>query len=122
MPFNVIRWLLRHHLKNGCRGTIPLSTKLSGIDHYAGICARVSRKDTLNSLFGKLLRINIDGTIPTDNPFYASLIGDLRAIYANGLRNPYRMDKRKSTGEIFMSDVGPQDWEELNQAEPGANY
>ena len=76
----------------------------------------------LNSLFGKLLRLNIDGTIPTDNPFYASLSGDLRAIYANGLRNPYRMDKRTSTGEIFMSDVGTQDWEELNQAEPGANY
>ena len=36
----------------------------------------------LDSLFGKLLRLNVDGTIPTDNPFYDDLEGDFRAIYA----------------------------------------
>ena len=77
---------------------------------------------SLDSLFGKLLRLNLDGSIPADNPFYADLDGDLRAIYANGLRNPFRSDKRKATGEIYMSEVGPVDWEELNKAESGANY
>jgi len=76
----------------------------------------------LDSLFGKVLRLELDGTIPTDNPFYADLEGDLRAIYANGLRNPFRMDQRKADGGIFMSEVGPQDWEELNRVEAGANY
>ena len=76
----------------------------------------------LNSLFGKLLRLNTDGTIPADNPFYADLVGELRAIYANGLRNPFRMEQNKATGEIFMSEVGPRTWEELNRAEAGANY
>lgn len=76
----------------------------------------------LDSLFGKLLRINRNGTIPADNPFFSDLSGDLRAIYANGLRNPFRMDRRESTGDIYMSEVGPTDWEELNQAIEGANY
>ncbi len=76
----------------------------------------------LNSLYGKLLRLNLDGTIPADNPFYTTLNGDLRAIYANGLRNPYRMDLRSSTGEIFMSEVGNAEWEELNRVEQAANY
>ena len=76
----------------------------------------------LDSLFGKLLRLDLDGSIPADNPFYADLDGDLRAIYANGLRNPFRMEKRKTTGEIYMSEVGPVDWEEVNKAESGANY
>lgn len=76
----------------------------------------------LDSLFGKLLRLNLDGSIPADNPFFGQLSGDFRAIYSNGLRNPYRMDKSLRTGEIIMSEVGPQDWEELNRAEAGANY
>jgi len=38
---------------------------------------------------GKILRINSDGTIPADNPFYASTTGNNRAIWALGLRNPF---------------------------------
>ena len=72
--------------------------------------------------FGKLLRLNLDGTIPTDNVNYDSFSGDLRAVIANGLRNPFRMESRPSTGELFISDVGRLTWEELNRAEQGANY
>lgn len=82
--------------------------------------SRVSQ--SLESLFGKVLRLNIDGSIPADNPYYLELEGELKAIYASGLRNPFRLDQRPSTGEIFMSEVGPQDWEELNRIESGANY
>ena len=41
------------------------------------------------NLLGKMLRLNKDGTIPTDNPFYTSAAGSNRAIWALGLRNPF---------------------------------
>src|SRR4051812_8193351 len=43
---------------------------------------------TLSNRFGKILRINSDGSIPTDNPFFNSAAGDNRSIWAMGLRNP----------------------------------
>ena len=43
----------------------------------------------LTNLLGKMLRINADGSIPADNPFYNSAGGQNRAIWALGLRNPF---------------------------------
>ena len=58
------------------------------------------------TLSGKILRINSDGTIPTDNPFYGSTTGNNRAIWALGLRNPFTFDIQHATGRIFINDVG----------------
>src|SRR5262245_33050383 len=44
---------------------------------------------SLDNLFGKILRINPDGTIPSDNPFYNTAEGVNRAIWAYGFRNPF---------------------------------
>ena len=77
---------------------------------------------TLDNFFGKLVRINKDGTIPTDNPFYDTASGDYRAIWARGLRNPYKMDVQRGTGTIFINDVGGTQWEEINEGAAGANY
>ncbi|MEM8956013.1 MAG: PQQ-dependent sugar dehydrogenase [Verrucomicrobiota bacterium] len=55
---------------------------------------------------GKVFRINKDGSIPTDNPFYATATGDFRAIYALGLRNPYAATVHPVTGDVFVFDVG----------------
>ena len=71
---------------------------------------------------GKALRLNADGTIPTDNPYYDTFEGDHRAIVARGFRNPYRMERREPSGELYVSDVGATDWEELNHLQLGANY
>lgn len=71
---------------------------------------------------GKALRLNADGSIPTDNPYYDTFEGDLRAIVARGLRNPYRIERREPSGELYISDVGATDWEELNRLQLGANY
>jgi len=76
----------------------------------------------LTNLFGKMLRINKDGTIPTDNPFYTTASGNNRAIWALGLRNPFKFAVQPSTGTIFINDVGENTWEEINQAKKGANY
>lgn len=79
----------------------------------------VQRFDTL---FGKVLRLNDDGTVPTDNPFYTTLTNDFRAIYALGFRNPWKMAHDPVTGAIHIQDVGPANWEEVNVLAAGANY
>ena len=67
----------------------------------------------LNNLFGKMLRINQSGTIPTDNPFYSKASGNNRAIWARGLRNPFKFAIQPGTGTIFINDVGDNTWEEI---------
>lgn len=76
----------------------------------------------LNSVKGKILRINSDGTIPIDNPFYNQTAGNNRAIWATGLRNPYNLTVQPGTGRIMFNDVGQASWEEVNDGIAGANY
>lgn len=76
----------------------------------------------LQSSLGKILRINTDGSIPTDNPWYNTFSGELRAIAAIGIRNPYTMAVSPSTGRIFFNDVGNDAFEEVNEYLPGKNY
>jgi putative heme-binding domain-containing protein len=75
----------------------------------------------LNSLLGKLLRINANGTIPPDNPFVTRTTGKYRAIWALGLRNPFTFAVQPATGRIFINDVGGVA-EEINEGVAGANY
>ncbi|HWB10329.1 MAG TPA: PQQ-dependent sugar dehydrogenase [Pirellulales bacterium] len=75
----------------------------------------------LTTLQGKILRINPDGTIPDDNPFFAETSGKYGAIWCRGLRNPFTFAVRPSTGELFINDVGGK-FEEINVGAPGANY
>src|SRR5215213_4523014 len=79
----------------------------------------------LTNLFGKVLRINKDGTIPTDNPFYKRASRNNRAIWALGFRNPFRFAVKPGTGTIFINDVGSgggHAYEEINRGAKGANY
>ncbi len=77
---------------------------------------------TLKNLKGKMLRINKDGTIPRDNPFYNRAGGSNKAIWALGLRNPFSFAVQRGTGKIYINDVGKQTWEEINRGVAGANY
>jgi cysteine-rich repeat protein len=76
----------------------------------------------MGTTFGKLLRINTDGSIPTDNPFYTTATGQNRAIWALGLRSPFSMAIRRSDNRIYYNDVGDSGWEEVNDVLKGANY
>jgi glucose/arabinose dehydrogenase len=71
--------------------------------------------------FGKILRINPDGTFPPDNPF-ANTAGAYQGNYVLGLRNPYAVDIQPGTGLIYINDVGGGSIEEINRATPGANF
>jgi glucose/arabinose dehydrogenase len=84
--------------------------------------ATPSRAQDPNDVFGKMLRFNDDGTIPTDNPFYATRSGQARAIWASGLRNPFTFAVQPGSGRIHINDVGAGSWEEINLGAPGANY
>ena len=91
---------------------------------YVGVGenATPSKAQDLNDVFGKLLRFNSDGTIPSDNPFFGTRTGQARAIWAYGLRNPFTFAVQPGTGRIHINDVGQNTWEEINLGAPGANY
>jgi glucose/arabinose dehydrogenase len=86
--------------------------------------ANPDNSQSLKNLLGKMLRLNKDGTIPQDNPYYDSrrVRGKDRAIWARGLRNPYSFAVQPGTGTIFINDVGAASWEEINRGARGANY
>jgi glucose/arabinose dehydrogenase len=78
----------------------------------------------LNLSDGKILRLERDGSIPPDNPF-AGQPGVDPAIWAYGLRNPFRMSVDPTSGTVWIGDVGsdgPTAWEELLRGVPGANF
>ena len=80
-----------------------------------------SNSQSLGTLSGKLLRLNSNGTIPSDNPFVGTA-GARGEIWALGLRNPYTFAGDPLTGKIHINDVGQSSWEEINLAVKGANY
>ncbi len=70
-----------------------------------------------NSLSGKILRYNSDGTIPTDNPF-----GATNPAFNLGLRNSFDFTFHPQTGTIYASENGPNCDDELNRIVAGENY
>lgn len=84
--------------------------------------ANANNSQTLDNRLGKILRINPDGSIPTDNPFYNTATGVNRSIWALGLRNPFTFDIQPGTGRMHINDVGGGAWEEINLGRAGANY
>ncbi len=91
---------------------------------YNQVDPRASRVLDIDSLSGKVLRINpITGEGYSNNPFYN---GDPQAnrskVYYSGLRNPFRISVHPTTGQVFVGDVGWSAWEEINTGAPGANF
>jgi glucose/arabinose dehydrogenase len=84
--------------------------------------ANTANSQTLGNRLGKMLRINPDGSIPTDNPFNNETTGVNRAIWALGLRNPFTFAFDSAGTRMFINDVGQSTWEEINEGRAGANY
>lgn len=93
---------------------VPLPNSRPGI-------ATVTDAQAPGSYFGKVLRLNDDGSAPPDNPF-AGRAGYKPEIYALGIRNAMGIALHPETGEIWETDNGPQGGDELNIIKAGRNY
>ncbi|HEY4646066.1 MAG TPA: PQQ-dependent sugar dehydrogenase, partial [Steroidobacteraceae bacterium] len=79
------------------------------------------RAQSLDNHFGKIVRLNDDGSIPRDNPFVGSP-GVLPDVYTYGHRNVQGIAVRPGTTEIWIHEHGPKGGDEVNVLKPGANY
>lgn len=86
------------------------------------------RSQDVNSLLGKMLRIDVDTpngntpySSPSTNPFFGATPG-ADEIYATGLRNPWRWSFDRQTGQLYAGDVGQGQREEVSLVTLGGNY
>ena len=101
----------RNH--NGCRLRFGPDDKL-----YVtmGDAQSADNAQSLESLSGKILRLERDGSVPADNPFPGSF------VYSYGHRNPQGLDWHPETGDLFITEHGPSQDDEINILVAGGNY
>jgi len=88
-----------------------------------------NRAQDSTQLLGKMLRIDVDNvvspatySIPPDNPFVSFGPNVRKEIWALGMRNPWRWSFDAVSGELWVGDVGQNNWEEIDLIEGGKNY
>lgn len=109
-PFTIIDQIPASSIHNGCRlliaeGKLYIST---------GDASDTSTPQQLNNLAGKVLRLNLDGTIPNDNPYPNN------PVWSFGHRNPQGL--AWIDGQLFSSEHGPDSDDEVNLIQKGKNY
>ena len=99
-------------------------------DDAAGGC----EAEDLTILAGKVLRLNVNDTMNPairstlavfDNPFITNPSDNAKLVWAYGLRNPFRIDVDPVTGDVFIGDVGQNNYEEVsvaNRSTPGEHF
>lgn len=105
-----IGWHNGGGLRFGKDGKLYIST---------GENANGANAQNTGNLLGKVLRLNKDGSIPSDNPNYNTYSGSNRAIVAMGLRNPFSIAVQPGTGLLYVNEVGAS-YEEINTYNTGA--
>jgi glucose/arabinose dehydrogenase len=90
---------------------------------YTAIGERQEQDRAQNTMLhgGKVLRLNEDGTVPTDNPFVGKP-GYLPEIYSVGHRSPQGLVVNPATGELWENEHGPLGGDEINIVRAGKNY
>lgn len=110
-PVNIIDNIAASSIHNGCRLLITPDLKLL---ITTGDAANQSTPQNLNSLNGKVLRLNLDGTIPSDNPIAGN------PLWSYGHRNAQGLVL--ANGILYSSEHGPDTDDEINIIEKGKNY
>jgi aldose sugar dehydrogenase len=75
----------------------------------------------LNSVYGKVLRLRDDGTVPPDNPFVGKA-GMRPEVYSYGHRDQLGLTVHQATGSVLAAEHGPNGGDEINLIQPGKNY
>jgi glucose/arabinose dehydrogenase len=91
---------------------------------FVSIGERGRRDDNpqyLGNDLGKIHRLNADGSVPVDNPFYNTPDAK-NSIYSYGHRNPQGLCYNPATNKIYDNEHGPRGGDEVNLIEPGNNY
>jgi glucose/arabinose dehydrogenase len=91
---------------------------------YLTLGERYKRRDdaqTLDNHHGKIVRIQRDGTVPSDNPFVGKR-GALPEIFSLGHRNVQGAALHPATGQLWTHEHGPQGGDEINPIAPAVNY
>jgi|GEM_PF-126910 len=89
---------------------------------FDNVDQRAYRVQNIDSLSGKILRINTDGSALSDNPFYDGNANSNRSkVFAYGFRNAFRFTFRPN-GKLYIGDVGWYTWEEINVGVKGGNF
>ena len=108
-------------LKFGSDGYLYVTTGDGG----GGCDSTAHSGQDVNQLLGKMLRLDVDGpdafpadplrnyALPADNPLVG--FAGLDEIWALGLRNPFRFSLDRLSGDLYIGDVGQDDWEEINR-------
>ena len=93
---------------------------------YAGVGENAvgSNAQSFANVLGKMLRMNKDGSVPNDNPYFndPNVTGQAKLIWSLGLRNPFTFAFQRTTGRMFINDVGQSSWEEIDDGIAHSNY
>lgn len=104
---------------NGGGITFGSDGKLYIVIGDAGVPSNAQSPD---SLAGKVLRINTDGSPAAGNPFFSSTNTNAQRVYSLGHRNSFGLTFHPSTGHLWESENGPTDNDEVNRIVAGGNY
>ncbi|GAB3927777.1 PQQ-dependent sugar dehydrogenase [Mucilaginibacter myungsuensis] len=117
-PFKIIDGIPANQNHTGCRLVFSPDKKLF---ITTGDADQPALSQDLKAYNGKILRVNDDGTIPTDNPLFNNDTAR-KEIWTYGHRNPQGFAFNPATGTIFESEHGPTGGDEINIIRKGENY
>ena len=87
-----------------------------------GDAENTANAQTVTSLAGKVLRVNPDGSAPSDNPFFSNANVNAKLVFSLGHRNSYGFTFHPHTTHLWETENGPGDNDEINRIVSGGNY
>lgn len=117
-PVNILKDIPANQNHTGCRLLFGPDKKLY---ITTGDADQPMLAQDLKAYNGKILRVNDDGSIPSDNPFFKNDTAR-KEIWSYGHRNPQGIAFQPGTGLLYESEHGPTGGDEINLIKKGANY